>query len=328
MVSLCCSRAGVPQRSMMLLRSMHLLRHILAACPVTAMVRANCLAMLHLLLYQHFCSMCTVGCARCRYQLHVPVVHAEWACLAQADQGAGAQKLLRRPTEPARLPYTPTWGWQRALWGILADAAASASAFVEYPCRIRKVEIDAVHVTGFPSDSMGQARLALFQEVTCSLTPHYINSKQAISAVLEGGAARVGLERQTTNIMPSPRMRQPCVRQEYPSKSWAQYDKRVEATLDIGAAGVVESLLRTTARMPCQGSYAVMLEAQVCRHAQSSTQTASVLSVARPTRVQSLPQRRASGPHSSSEPDSGAWSRAGAAACAHPAAPPAGLAKA
>ena len=96
---------------------------------------------------------------------------ADWACLAQGDRGAGAEKLLRRPTEAARLPYTPTRGWQRALWGPLADAVAMASSFVEYPCRICKVEIEAVHVTGFPSDSVGQARLALFKGVTCSLTP-------------------------------------------------------------------------------------------------------------------------------------------------------------
>ena len=46
MVSLCCGRAGFPQRSRMLLRSMHLLRHILAACPVTPLVRTKCLVSL------------------------------------------------------------------------------------------------------------------------------------------------------------------------------------------------------------------------------------------------------------------------------------------
>ena len=38
--------------------------------------------------------------------------------------------------------------------------------------------------------------------------------------------------------------------QAFPSERWAQYDERVEAMLDIGAAWVVETLLRTTARMP------------------------------------------------------------------------------
>ena len=50
--------------------------------------------------------------------------------------------------------------------------------------------------------------------------------------------------------------------------------------LDIGAAGVVESLLRTTVRMPRQGEFSLLLESQVCCGARGGTQTAIVLSVA------------------------------------------------
>ena len=111
---------------------------------------------------------------------HVPVIsslhallHAEWACLAQADRGAGAEKVLWRPTEPARLTYTPIMGYEHSLWQVLADAAAMASAFAEYPCT-RKVEIEALHLTGFPSNSIGQARLAIFKKVTGSMAPQRI----------------------------------------------------------------------------------------------------------------------------------------------------------
>lgn len=43
MVTYCCNRAGLPQHTGMLLRCVHLLRHILAACPVTSMVCKSCL---------------------------------------------------------------------------------------------------------------------------------------------------------------------------------------------------------------------------------------------------------------------------------------------
>lgn len=52
--------------------------------------------------------------------------------------------------------------------------------------------------------------------------------------------------------------------QAFPSERWAQYDERVEDMLDIGAAWVVETLLRTTARMPPRSGSGVMLETQVC----------------------------------------------------------------
>ena len=68
--------------------------------------------------------------------------------------------------------------------GPLADAAAMASAFVEYPCT-RKVEIEALHLTGFPSNSIGQARLAIFKKVTGSMAPHYGYNEQTISCHVE-----------------------------------------------------------------------------------------------------------------------------------------------
>ena len=136
-------------------------------------------------------------------------MHADWACLAQADRGAGAGKLLRRPTEPARLPYLPTRGWQHAMWEVLGDAAASASACVEYPYRIRKVPIEAIHVTGFPSDSVGRARLALFHEVTGSMTLDWIQRAYHLCKVHYGAALSVR-ERQATPT-PSTSMRRPCV---------------------------------------------------------------------------------------------------------------------
>ena len=48
------------------------------------------------------------------------------------------------------------------------------------------------------------------------------------------------------------------VRQESAAGRWRRYDSRVEAALGMGAAGVVESLLRLTARMPISPEYAIM----------------------------------------------------------------------
>ncbi len=49
----------------------------------------------------------------------------------------------------------------------------------------------------------------------------------------------------------------------WPNKEWARYDDRVEAMLHMGAAGVVESLLRTTARSTGLVDFAGVLESQV-----------------------------------------------------------------
>ena len=73
----------------------------------------------------------------------------------------------------------------------------------------------------------------------------------------------------------------------------------------MGAAGVVESLLRTTARMPRRGNRGYMLESQVFRNAKGSSQTASVRSApcsaprysARGQSHSLMLQRRTSGPH-------------------------------
>lgn len=61
--------------------------------------------------------------------------------------------------------------------------------------------------------------------------------------------------------------------QQVNASTWAGYDSRVEAMLDLGAADVVESLLRTTARMPSQKE-CVVVKAQV--HQLPGAQTLTV----------------------------------------------------
>ena len=55
------------------------------------------------------------------------------------------------------------------------------------------------------------------------------------------------------------------------ASTWAGYDNRVEALLGMGAAGVVESLLRTAARMPSQPEAVLVMKAQVHRSAGGSS---------------------------------------------------------
>ena len=45
--------------------------------------------------------------------------------------------------------------------------------------------------------------------------------------------------------------------------SWAGYDDRVAALLGMGGAGVVESLLRTTARMPALNRHRAVMMTKV-----------------------------------------------------------------
>ena len=47
------------------------------------------------------------------------------------------------------------------------------------------------------------------------------------------------------------------------SKFWARYDARVEAVLDAGAAGPIESMLRTMARRSLPPVGTIIYEAQV-----------------------------------------------------------------
>ena len=56
------------------------------------------------------------------------------------------------------------------------------------------------------------------------------------------------------------------VRQAASADRWRRYDSRVEAALGMGAAGVVESLLRLTARMPIQPDFSITIS-QVQRSA-------------------------------------------------------------
>ncbi len=63
------------------------------------------------------------------------------------------------------------------------------------------------------------------------------------------------------------------------SEEWASNDPRVEAMLHMGAAGVAESLLRTTARGTRLVGNPVALEAQVRCIARRPIQTATMRSV-------------------------------------------------
>ena len=51
------------------------------------------------------------------------------------------------------------------------------------------------------------------------------------------------------------------------ASTWAGYDNRLGTLLGMGAAGEVQSLLRTTARMPSQQENYIVMKAQVHRTA-------------------------------------------------------------
>lgn len=119
----------------------------------------------------------------CLSQPLLPCLLAVWCLLtaddgsAQADQGAGAQRLVRPPSEPPRLPYTPTCTRQRALWGALVDSVAHVALFVNHPWLLPESPFKRiVAVDGFPSENVGMARTALFQEVM-AMTSHCNDSQ-------------------------------------------------------------------------------------------------------------------------------------------------------
>ena len=157
MVTYCCNRDGLPQHTGMLLRCVHLLRHILAACPLTPLV---CLILLPVT-YLHPLDLLESANVPPRLSW----MHADCTCSgAQGDQGT--HKLLRSPIELARLPYTPTCGWQHALWKAVAKSVAMITVYLKHPWRPHEIDHHKITVDGFPSTCVGFARTALYLEVT------------------------------------------------------------------------------------------------------------------------------------------------------------------
>ena len=139
----------------------------------------------------------------------------------------------------------------------------------------------------FPSCSMGSARTALFQEVMepstgvpCPWKGTFMKGRQllgqSVSAVTLCCLSSYSLLRDCSITLSSTCQVSVCLllRQVMPNLSsligastWPRYDNRMEAMLGLGAAGVVESLLRTAVRMPSQADDSVVILAQVRRSA-------------------------------------------------------------
>ena len=115
MIACCRGRAEFLGRSGMLLRCVHLLRHILAACPATPEARMLALCRRCMVSIATFASEVLSSCAiatgavfMCDCHRRTAVLRAiGCAALAQVDRGDGAsrRKLLRPPAEPARMPW-------------------------------------------------------------------------------------------------------------------------------------------------------------------------------------------------------------------------------
>ena len=87
--------------------------------------------------------------------------------MAQGDRGAGAQRLLRAPAEPPRLPYSPDHCWQADLWKALAEGVTSLTDFLARGWQRGEVPLDAHHVTAVPTYFVGSVRTALYAEQVC-----------------------------------------------------------------------------------------------------------------------------------------------------------------
>jgi hypothetical protein len=100
------------------------------------------------------------GHSRCTYlKLNVP-----WACCL-SQTACGANKLLKPPVEPARLPYTAGLIWQSALWEALSEGVASLADFIGHPWRPSSLAADAHHIIIYPSPYISTLRSAPIQEV-------------------------------------------------------------------------------------------------------------------------------------------------------------------
>ena len=127
-ISCCSGRPGLSQRSGMLLRCVHVLRRIMAACPVSSTVcvtrlleRCTFLPSVPVHCWIFLCTG-TVNAHRSPSSHLRDAVHARM--FAQEPGGDGAGKLWR-PAELVHMPWTAERGWQLALWKVLAEGVTS-----------------------------------------------------------------------------------------------------------------------------------------------------------------------------------------------------------
>ena len=108
----------------------------------------------------------SLACACSKAHYHCRHVYQSLLTAMCADAPAqGAEKLLKPPAEPARLPFSAELTWQRALRTCLMQSATLLSDFLGYPWQQPRVPPNQHYIVCFPSHAMGSARTALFQEV-------------------------------------------------------------------------------------------------------------------------------------------------------------------
>lgn len=167
----CSMRARCLQRTGMLLRCVHLLRHIVAACPAFLMVGMSALRVLQ------FPSRSPVQCC-CHMHLWQALSNHWRACSpasckpvsvltalfwARTKEPAGAW-LLWSPAQLARLPPAAKQLPLHTLLRVLTEGVTLWTDFLAYNWRPRQLLPDAIYVPLFPSASIGTLRSALYQD--------------------------------------------------------------------------------------------------------------------------------------------------------------------
>ena len=201
------------------------------------------------------------------------------AVQAHAHLDAGAEGLHRPPAQPARLPSPPWAGtWQLVLWRGLLEGATCIGDFLWHPWRPCTQPAHLDYMTAIPSECAGAMRSVLYEKV--SVTNMNSAPWHKASTMLQQLPGRLrcraccwaevlrNAQRQADGRPPAwlPKRAQLVLQ----GRGWARYDARVEAMLDMGAAGVVESLLRLTVRLTPLHEQMAPLNARVCRCASGS----------------------------------------------------------